>query len=277
MLSGYTKSKSVYTKSGKKKLDSECLPDIGDSDDRKYEVDGPYEKMIESSRMTQFVCWSGGIDSTLILIDLIKKGIHPKIITFTCDIFGGSQMREFESSARTNILQYLAKEYSYEPDIFDYSEISMMTKNLGSEIFGKSVGLVQQPYMMSMISLFCSNNTCVHMGYHLGDDFWTYSYDIISAQKHFMRVEGGKHIEFSFPLKNMTKADIILKLKEYKFPIDLCTYCYNPTYSGRCGHCDACKRFDSAMVEITMHKKLERDLIYEPGILPEPVDKSVHK
>lgn len=62
MLSGYTKSKSVYTKSGtKKKLDSECLPDIGDSDDRKYEVDGPYEKMSESSRMIQFVSWSGGL------------------------------------------------------------------------------------------------------------------------------------------------------------------------------------------------------------------------
>ena len=56
---------------------------------------------------------------------------------------------------------------------------------------------------------------------------------------------------FSFPLQYLTKADIIRRLNYYHFPTDLCTFCYSPTYKGRCGHCVACNTYDKAMDEIT--------------------------
>ena len=220
------------------------------------------------SELSHAVVWSGGLDSTLILIDLIKRGVQPTVLTFTCDTFGGLHHQEFEKSARTEILKYIAKEYSYEIPMADNISMNYSNIGIGHNVFGKDGGIVQQPYMLSMLSIFSPNNTCYHMGYHKGDDFWTYSYDIISAHKHLLAVTGNKNVELSFPLQHMTKADIIRKLQGYKFPIELCSYCYSPEYSGPCGSCAACETYRKAMQEIAISKSLESDIVYKHGLLP---------
>ena len=192
------------------------------------------------------VVFSGGFDSTLILVDLLEKGIKPRLLTFQCGQFGYNRHFTSEIAAQEKILEYLAKKYDYEPNR-DYMKLE-------GDIIGWSgaePSLFQQPFMLSMVSIGGRNNACYHFGYHRGDDFWSSSHNILAASEHLLAVAGQKNIMFSFPLQLLTKADIIRMLNYYHFPTDLCTFCYAPTYKGRCGECVACKTYDKAIDEIT--------------------------
>lgn len=219
------------------------------------------------------VVFSGGLDSTLILVDLLEKGIKPKLLTFRCTLFGTNRHFLSEVAAQEKILEFLAKKYDYEPKR-DYIKLEgdMIDWN-GSEPY-----LFQQPFMTSMVSIGGRNNSCYHFGYHRGDDFWHSSHNILAAQEHLLAVAGQKNIMFSFPLQYFTKADIIRMLNYYHFPTDLCTFCYSPTYKGRCGHCVACQTYDKAIDEITRtsgaYKKIGADLYYPEGFIDSVPKKS---
>lgn len=212
------------------------------------------------------VVFSGGFDSTLILVDLLEKGIKPRLLTFRCKQFGEARHFTSEIAAQENILEYLAKNYNYEPkrnyltlegDIIDWN--------------GTEPHLFQQPFMLSMVSMCGRNNACYHFGYHRGDDFWHSSHNILAAQEHLLAVTGQKNIMFSFPLQFLTKADIIRKLNRYHFPTELCTFCYSPSYKGRCGKCVACQTYEKAMSEIVHLAGTDRgiygDLYYPEGFI----------
>lgn len=212
------------------------------------------------------VVFSGGFDSTLILVDLLEKGFKPRLLTFQCEQFGENLHYISESAAQQKILEYLAKKYDYTPSR-DY--IRLEGDLIGWT--GSEPALFQQPFMTSMVSIGGRNNACYHFGYHRGDDFWHSSHNILAAQEHLLAVAGQKNIMFSFPLQYLTKADIIRKLNYYHFPTDLCTFCYSPTYKGRCGRCVACQTYDKAIEEITRtsgaYKKMGADLYYPEGFI----------
>ena len=159
------------------------------------------------------VVFSGGFDSTLILVDLLEKGIEPRLLTFQCRQFGENRHFTSEIAAQEKILEYLAKKYDYEPNR-DYMKLE------GDMIgwTGAEPSLFQQPFMLSMVSMGGRNNACYHFGYHRGDDFWHSSHNILAAQEHLLAVAGQKNIMFSFPLQFLTKADIIRNLNHYHFP-----------------------------------------------------------
>lgn len=191
------------------------------------------------------VVFSGGLDSTLILVDLLEKGIKPKLLTFRCTSFGTNRHYLSEVAAQEKILEFLAKKYDYEPQR-DYIKLEGEMINWN----GSEPSLFQQPFMASMVSLCGRNNSCFHFGYHKGDDFWNWSHNILAAQEHLLAVVGQKNVMFSYPLQFLTKADIIRNLNYRHFPVELCTFCYNPTYKGRCGHCVACQTYEKATSEI---------------------------
>lgn len=58
--------------------------------------------------MKHTVVWSGGMDSTLILLDLIKRNINVDAIVFETKQFG-YRKDEFEETARTNIMKKIKK------------------------------------------------------------------------------------------------------------------------------------------------------------------------
>lgn len=191
------------------------------------------------------VVFSGGLDSTLILVDLLEKGIKPKLLTFRCEQFGTNRHFLSEVAAQEKILEFLAKKYDYEPQR-DYIKLEGEMINWN----GSEPSLFQQPFMASMVSLCGRSNSCFHFGYHKGDDFWNWSHNILAAQEHLLAVVGQKNIMFSYPLQFLTKADIIRNLNYRHFPVELCTFCYSPTYKGRCGHCVACQTYEKATSEI---------------------------
>ena len=214
------------------------------------------------------VVFSGGLDSTLILVDLLEKGIKPRLLSFRCEQFGTSHHYLSEIASQEKILEYLAKKYDYEPKR-DFIKIDG-----GMEAWnGSEPSLFQQPFMASMVSLCGRNNNCYHFGYHKGDDFWNWSHNILAAQEHLLTVVGQKNIMFSYPLQFLTKADIIRNLNYYHFPIELCSFCYSPTYKGRCGHCVACQTYDKATSEIIhmsgTYNAMSNELYYPEGFIAE--------
>ena len=215
------------------------------------------------------VVFSGGFDSTLILVDLLEKGFKPRLLTFQCKQFGENLHYVSEMAAQQKILEYLAKKYDYTPSR-DY--IRLEGDLIGWT--GSEPALFQQPFMTSMVSIGGRNNSCYHFGYHRGDDFWHSSHNILAAQEHLLAVAGQKNIMFSFPLQYFTKADIIRMLNYYHFPTDLCTFCYSPTYKGRCGQCVACQTYDKAIDEITRTSGAYKKLYYPEGFIDSVPKKS---
>ena len=232
--------------------------------DKFHEVK-PITKKFESIK-SNAVVFSGGLDSTLILVDLLEKGIKPRLLSFRCEQFGTSHHYLSEIASQEKILEYLAKKYDYEPK----RDFIKLDGNM-DEWNGSEPSLFQQPFMASMVSLCGRNNTCYHFGYHKGDDFWNWSHNILAAQEHLLTVVGQKNIMFSYPLQFLTKADIIRNLNYRHFPIELCTFCYSPTYKGRCGHCVACQTYEKATSEIIhmsgTYNSLSTDLYYPDGFI----------
>lgn len=220
------------------------------------------------------VVFSGGFDSTLILVDLLEKGIKPRLLSFQCRQFGENRHFTAEIAAQEKILEYLAKKYNYEPNR-DY--IRLEGDMIGWT--GAEPSLFQQPFMLSMVSMGGRNNACYHFGYHRGDDFWHSSHNILAAQEHLLAVAGQKNIMFSFPLQFLTKADIIRNLNHYHFPTELCTFCYSPTYKGRCGHCVACQTYEKAMSEIVhlsgTYEGMSNQLYYPDGFIEQTKHRSM--
>ncbi len=245
-------------------LPKEAEAEFKSAFDKFHEVK-PITKKYEGIK-DNVVVFSGGLDSTLILVDLLEKGIKPKLLTFRCEQFGTNQHFLSEVAAQEKILEFLAKKYDYEPQR-DYIKLDGEMINWN----GSEPSLFQQPFMASMVSLCGRSNSCFHFGYHKGDDFWNWSHNILAAQEHLLAVVGQKNIMFSYPLQFLTKADIIRNLNYRHFPIELCTFCYSPTYKGRCGHCVACQTYEKATSEIVhmsgTYNSLSTDLYYPEGFI----------
>lgn len=198
--------------------------------------------------MKHTVVWSGGMDSTLILCDLVKKGIDVDAIVFDTDHFGVLK-REFEEHARLNIMRYLDKKINVHKVKLDFP--------LTNGLKGYDGGMFQQPSMITLLSVFGNDNTTYHMGYHKGDDFFAYYYELMKASDLILKTMGNKNIKFSFPLKFSTKEQIVATIQEWGLDklTHFCEYPNQNIVTGRCGHCVPCKTYDDALTMMDIHKR----------------------
>ena len=210
--------------------------------------------------MKHCVVWSGGMDSTLILYDLVQKGIDVETIVFETDVFGYKK-REYEDHARLEVMKYLKKQIPIKKIKLDFG---------ASRVLGYNGGLFQQPAMISLTSVFGDDNTVYYFGYHKGDDFFTYQYHLLTAADHLLKTLGNKNIKFSFPLQHATKSDIVTSLQA-KGLDKICHFCEYPehdyTGQGFCGNCTPCKTYKDALELIDIYKRNNRSneayLFYE--------------
>jgi hypothetical protein len=104
--------------------------------------------------MKHTVVWSGGMDSTLILCDLVKKGVDVNAIVFETDNFGILK-KEFEERARFDIMRYLKKEINVHKVKLDFP--------LTNGLKGYNGGLFQQPSMITLLSIFGDDDSIYYM------------------------------------------------------------------------------------------------------------------
>ncbi len=198
--------------------------------------------------MKHCVVWSGGLDSTLILYDLIKRDVDVSVITFETDVFGLDK-HHLEQSTRQRFLQKFSKnkiqEYTIKLD-FPYTDIK-----------GYNGGLTQQPFMISMISLYGKLDTIYHFGYHKGDDFFSYHSEHMKISENINYVMG-KNVQLNFPLKFMHKWEIIDAIQTYGLD-DYVWYCEYPENSKNgkqpCGECVPCKTHEQHSQLLKMNRQ----------------------
>lgn len=198
--------------------------------------------------MKHTVVWSGGMDSTLIVCDLIKRNIEFDAIVFDTGHFGVLK-DVYEERARFDIMKYLNKEIEVHKVRLDFP--------LMNGLKGYDGGMFQQPMMITLLSVFGNDNTVYHMGYHKGDDFFSCQYDMLKASDHILKVMGNKNIKFSFPLKFSTKEQIVLTIQDWGLDklTHFCEYPNRNFATGRCGECTPCKTYENALIMIDVHKR----------------------
>jgi 7-cyano-7-deazaguanine synthase in queuosine biosynthesis len=195
--------------------------------------------------MHHTVIWSGGMDSTLILNDLIKKNINVDVIIFKSTFLDINKMKA-ESIAREKYLKHIGKTIHTNIITLNYED---------NPERGETPNLFQQPLMLSLLSVLSKRNTIFYFGYHKGDDFFTFSHEILSGVEWFLSALGNKNIKFSFPLKYSTKEDIINSIEVE----GLTPYTYFCELPGEdllpCKNCTPCKTYEEAKVLSDYHKK----------------------
>ena len=196
------------------------------------------------------VIWSGGADSTLIVVELatrlkeIGKELYTLSIT-SVHLSVEKQLKEKES--RDIILRELREKGC---DIRDET----LQLNLATLSLSHGDG-IPQALMWSMMCLpMMKNNSNIFLGYHKGDDFWYWSHDFETTIQSAAKIVE-KSVQLCIPLAYKTKADIIKDLDELS--IRDYWFCESPTVSDdtkpeiiRCNTCLPCKTYDKAIREL---------------------------
>jgi len=143
----------------------------------------------------QVLVWSGGMDSTCLLFDLLKEHDKLKIISFTnSKLSSGDE----DSKARQQILKTLNK---YHNGKFVYIErpLELMNHYQGSHWF-------------TSLSMLIRKDSDVHMGYIRTDDFWHLKDNLESAFYAIQKMDGIDS-KLIYDYEWMDKEQIIEKAK----------------------------------------------------------------
>lgn len=154
------------------------------------------------------LCWSGGIDSTCILFDLLNSGKKIRIISFNNEFLSSG---EEDKKARLEILKILKK---YHSGNFTYEEheLSFLNNYQGSHWFSALGLLIQEP-------------SIIHLGYIRTDDFWHMKDELETVFHNLQKLNCVKS-ELVYDYEWKTKEDVIKMAKK----IDIYKICVITKY-----------------------------------------------
>lgn len=177
--------------------------------------------------MTELVLWSGGMDSTLLLHQLLDQ--HPNDHITAISIIGGNlgvDRLKQEKKAKRELLKRLS-------DRVDYKEINVKTD--------LKIITWQMPTWLSHVLPYLQDGDTLSMGYLSSDGFSFFSCreNFKTAFDAMMKLQGKKDTDLKFPLEGWTKGDVIKELKKVRLLKD-CWYCGMPKKGRPCGKCMKC-------------------------------------
>ena len=189
----------------------------------------------------QLVLWSGGLDSTAILLYYLKENIPFETVYISVEN-NKIKARE-EKKARKKIMNALQNYYGV--NITDH-EVKM------GVIDFKYDKPMAQPllWMFGIIQSIHGKYDCVNLGYVMGDGFWHIRHNFERAYWHLKRVMDNHfkslpnlHYPFEWTDKNeLTRLYYSDDIGKYIFPmIWVCESSEEPSI--QCGKCEPCKRF----------------------------------
>ena len=201
------------------------------------------------------ICWSGGFDSTLLLLDTLNRlknnndETTVQCITVVSDRIGDSKVKR-EKVARENIKKYIKD--NFKNIEIQYREISLHTDDdrdftEGDIVFG-------QPLLWAMTVIpFLDENAKLLFGYILDDHLTTFKFykpfiEMINAASELCQ----KNLTFDFPFITCSKEDIINELiKSYPGVIDYLTCCESLSDEDNCGKCKPCSTLIKSLINLS--------------------------
>lgn len=177
-----------------------------------------------------FILWTGGLDSTFLVNDLLEKG--NKVTTAYIEILNNSNKTKREINAQSQLSKYFSKQY---PSHF---------KNLGTiikyEHLTETFPLPQLPIILSTI-ITHSKSEYVSIGYCMGDTAISVINEITTIYNQYKNLASKLNHnmpEIYFPLQYIPKSTMANKLSNLNL-LHLTTSCENPD-DDNCNQCKPC-------------------------------------
>ena len=187
----------------------------------------------------KLLVWSGGLDSTSILLDHAEKRIPIDTIYISLENNEVKSKREIE--ARSKIKEILKTEFFYN---FEDHEIKINALRFDGN---SSLSILSQAPIW-ILSLLGFGKTREYdeilFGYVRGDDFWHYKHNFIKAFKYLWLCDS-KIPELKYPLEWNFKDTLLPVYKTnhvFEKIFDLITTCESNGDEDNCGNCDPCKK-----------------------------------
>jgi len=193
------------------------------------------------------VCWSGGLDSTLVLCDLAramkdghapdKHGVRALSIVHE-QVPCQPQARIARASLRVRFKEMGLR--------FDQTTVAL--KSSGRFQATRGSGLAQPLFWLGIAVSYLEEDEDLYMGYVHGDCVWHYS-DHLKAAFGGLQGVGGRTGKLCLPLEWLRKVDVILKCQDLGL-YDHCWWCEGDQADlvklehgrlGPCGRCPACE------------------------------------
>lgn len=205
--------------------------------------------------MNDVVAWSGGFDSTYLIIYLIENGLLSSkeitLVSFHHNLCNEDKNIR-EEKTRKQILGYLKD--IYRSIKFNYIEINTqvnyeITKNVDTN---NSSGLSQPIIWLSQIIPIIPSNSNIYFGYIVNDKAIGIINNMQNIIKEACFIQGKHNINLQIPLAiNQSKLEIMnYFIENNQTLLKLCTSCEGNGSNDKCGHCEPCSHMKSTLLEL---------------------------
>lgn len=192
------------------------------------------------------ILWSGGFDSTCLVIDKLREGEHIDIMYVNLD--NNKRGQGFEKKAIKK-MSALIKDANLPGKIISVHEFGYHQITVDKAVFA-------QPALWLQGASFIVNpeiHSEINIAYIKADDIWHYKTELQNLYGAMLALtcHDDEIVPLKFPCEWQTKADLLDKLESfvyYKQIMKLVYYCE----SGRkepCGTCTSCKRHSNEVKE----------------------------
>lgn len=206
--------------------------------------------------MNDVVAWSGGFDSTFLIIHLIKQGMlsgkELTLVSFHHNLCNEPKNIR-EEKARKSILKYLQKNYG---DKVKFNHVTINTQvdyNVSKVVDTcNSVGLSQPIIWLSQIIPLIPSDSNIYFGYISNDD----SVGLIKNMQNIIDnacfIQHKHNINICTPLISIWDKTLIMHYLISHEPelVDLCTSCENDFEKDKCGMCKPCRHMKTTLCEL---------------------------
>lgn len=194
------------------------------------------------AKKSVFVLWSGGIDSTYLILRLLEDGFH--VEAGYVNIRNNRLKTPMEKAALSKLAPAIREffpSFKYEGVIYSASN------NVG---YQRGLKYKQLPYFLHAF-LVAPHTDYRALGYVAGDSAIKNLGNITALYNSYGQVYNGKMPELVFPIRKTTKAEILAYMEaNYKGIIEECVWCERPMgeHFKPCESCTPCRRRANEML-----------------------------
>jgi 7-cyano-7-deazaguanine synthase in queuosine biosynthesis len=191
------------------------------------------------SEKRPLVLWSGGTDSTAMVIDLLHKS-DIDILYVNLENNKFQQRQEKKSILK---IRALLADANLKGSIRNVYEFGYTTIAVTKAVYA-------QPSLWLQAAAFVSNtdlHSSVNLGYVRQDDAWHFKTEIYNLWDSLNAIISEEKVPLEFPYEWHRKQELINDMKQfvyYKQIMSLIYWCESGTKRS-CGECDSCKRHKS--------------------------------
>lgn len=188
------------------------------------------------------VCWSGGCDSTLVLLRLLKESSAEKPVrTISFSLPPQLVQGDQQLMTRTRLFNKFKAAGFHQ----NHSEIRLETEG---QVWIACNTCPQPPLWLAFAVPHLKAEEDLYVGWVRHDDIWHKLALVHGAFTHLQGIveNSGKLI---CPLEWETKEKVLQELKNEGY-LDDCWWCENPKGFHQCGECHPCLRHAKALLEV---------------------------